>query len=77
MKLIMKRIKGELGGTILRSLTSLSVLDSPVAAIDGVFNYLEAILMINKSWILVFIVNKYINNKHIINPNIQIGEELI
>jgi hypothetical protein len=45
----LNKIKSNIGGTVIRSLGSLSVLDSPIAAIDGVFQYLEAILMINNS----------------------------
>lgn len=48
-KAILNKIKGNIGSTVISSLSSLSVLDSPVAAIDGVFQYLEAILMINSS----------------------------
>jgi hypothetical protein len=33
-------MKPNIGGTVIRSLSSLSVLDSPVAALDGVFQYL-------------------------------------
>lgn len=43
------KIKGDIGGVVVRGLSSLAVLDSPVAAIDGLFQYLEAILMINRS----------------------------
>lgn len=39
-KIVLGKIRKNIGGTIVSGFSSLAVLDSPVAAIDGVFQYL-------------------------------------
>jgi hypothetical protein len=46
-KLFLKDLGHNIGGAIFSSISSLSLLDSPIAALDGITQYLSALFMIN------------------------------
>ena len=48
-KQFVKKIKQNIGSTIFSSISSISLFDSPVGAIDGFFQYTRAIFMIRNA----------------------------